>query len=161
MRVINEIWIIDPSGITLYNLSKEQNIDAGLFGGFFTAIQNFISSLGEKELKSLVLGSSKLMIYHGNQDFLFISRSDMKSKEKKIVQYLKLIEKKFFDLYGQKIKNWDGEVSIFDNFGDIIEEIFEDKPEKDMEAAFDYMNSKPLVPTPDGQKNVIMKISET
>jgi len=31
---------------------------------------------------------------------------------------------------------------------------------KDMEAAFDYMNSKPLVPTPDGQQNVIMKIPE-
>ncbi len=136
MRVINEIWIIDPSGITLFNMSKEENIDAVLFGGFFSAIQNFISNLGEKELKSLVLGNSQLMVYQGDRDFLFISRSDLKSKEKKIIKYLKLIESKFFELYGEKIKNWDGEVSIFNNFGEIIEEIFEDAPEKDMETAF-------------------------
>jgi len=30
----------------------------------------------------------------------------------------------------------------------------------DMISAFDYMNKKPLVPTPDGQKNVIMDITE-
>lgn len=30
----------------------------------------------------------------------------------------------------------------------------------DMVSAFDYMNKKPLVPTPDGQKNVIMSITE-
>lgn len=136
MRVINEIWIIDPSGITLFNMSKEENIDAVLFGGFFSAIQNFISNLGEKELKSLVLGNSQLMVYQGDRDFLFISRSDLKSKEKKIIKYLKLIESKFFELYGEKIKNWDGEVSIFNNFGEIIKEIFEDAPEKDMETAF-------------------------
>ncbi len=136
MRVISEIWIIDPSGITLFNLSKEASVDAILIGGFFSAIQNFISEIGESELKSLVLGSSKIMIYHGDKDYLFISRSDLKSKEKKIINYLKLVESKFIELYGQLLINWNGDTTFFNNFGQVIEKIFEDTPEKDIESAF-------------------------
>ena len=53
MREISEIWIIAPNGITVFNLQKDSNLDAVLMGGFFSAIHNFVSEIGESELKSL------------------------------------------------------------------------------------------------------------
>ena len=135
MRDIDEIWIINPYGITLFNISKEETVDATLFGGFFTAIQNFISSLGEKELKSLELGGSKLTIYHGNQDFLFVSRSQKSIKNKRIEEHLKLVEKEFFEAFGDILKIWNGNTEIFKDFEIKIEEIFKDTPEKRAEKA--------------------------
>ena len=35
MRDIDEIWIVEPRGITIFNISKEDNIDPVLIGGFF------------------------------------------------------------------------------------------------------------------------------
>ncbi|MFX1453019.1 MAG: hypothetical protein ACFFCM_19450 [Promethearchaeota archaeon] len=135
MRDIEELWIINPYGITLFNISKEETVDAALFGGFFTAIQNFISSLGEKELKALELGESKLTIYHGNQDFLFVSRSKKSIKNKRIEEHLKLVEKEFFEAFGDILKIWNGNTALFKDFEQRIEEIFKDTPEKRAEKA--------------------------
>lgn len=135
MRDISEIWIIDSSGITLFNLSKEENVQATLIGGFFSALQSFVKELGEKELKSIMLGSSKFMIYQGIGGYLFISRSQNDVKSKKIEEHLKLVEAKFLEMYHDKLDNWNGNTDYFRNFGDIIEEIFKDTPERRAEKA--------------------------
>ncbi|MDD1778509.1 MAG: hypothetical protein LUQ65_10110 [Candidatus Helarchaeota archaeon] len=129
MRVINEIWIINSSGITLFNISKDEKIDPLLFGGFFSAIQSFIKNLGETELKTLVIGASKITVYQGRQGVLFVSRSPNKTKDADIIESLKLVESKFFENYiGELDRIVD--TSRFDNFGTVIEQIFGDTPEK-------------------------------
>ncbi len=129
MKVINEIWIINSGGITLFNLSKDEKIDPLLFGGFFSAIQAFIKNLGETELKTLVIGASKITVYQGKGGYLFVSRSPQKTKEGEIIENLKLVEAKFFERYqGQLDRLVD--TRIFQNFGAVIEEIFGDTPEK-------------------------------
>lgn len=135
MRVIDEIWIINTNGITLFNLSKEDRIDPQLFGGFVSAIENFIKSLGYKQINSILLGESKIMFYHGDQGLIFISRSRKKVKEKPIIKGLKLVEQIFLAQYRDIIKNWKGDQNSFSKFGDIIKEIFEDKPEKLIEKS--------------------------
>ena len=120
MRDISEIWIIASNGITIFNQQKESNVDAVLMGGFFSAIENFISEIGEKELKSLVLGNSKIIIYHGKKDLLFISRSAQKVKEKNVIKHLRLVESKFMEMFGEVIDVWDGNTDIFENFGNAI-----------------------------------------
>ncbi|MHA1786082.1 MAG: hypothetical protein ACTSVY_13835 [Candidatus Helarchaeota archaeon] len=131
MRNIDEIWIVDSSGITLFNLSKEENIDPILIGGFFSSLNTFVSELGEKRLNSLSLGDSKITIYQGKRDFMFISRSRKEVKDKNIIENLKTVEKRFFKLYGKKLgKKWDGNTSYFKNFADFVEDIFKDTPER-------------------------------
>jgi len=135
VRVINEIWIININGITLFNLSKEDRIDPQLFGGFISAIENFIKSLGYKEINSIILGESKIMFYHGEQGLIFISRSGKKVKEKLIINGLKLVEQKFLAQYKEVLRTWKGDQDSFTKFGDIIKEIFEDNPEKLVERS--------------------------
>jgi hypothetical protein len=129
MRVISEIWIINPNGITLFNLSKDEKIDPLLFGGFFSAIQAFVKNLGETELKTLVIGTSKMTIYQGKDGFLFVSRSSQKIKDSEIIESLKLVESKFFEQYKGKLDKL-VDTRVFQNFGAVIEEIFGDTPEK-------------------------------
>ncbi len=134
MRDIDEIWIVKPGGITVFNQSKDE-VDPILIGGFFSAIQTFVEQLGEKELKTMQLGDSKITIYNAKQGYLFISRSQKKIKDKKIITHLKLVETKFFEEYGDILESWTSDVNAFQNFGEIIEEIFKDTPEKRAEKA--------------------------
>ncbi|NHI94049.1 MAG: hypothetical protein EAX96_16285 [Candidatus Lokiarchaeota archaeon] len=130
MRDIDEIWIVDGSGVTLFNISKGGTVDPTLLGGFFSSLNLFISQIGEKKLNSLSLGDSKIMLYQGKLDLMFISRSRKDVKEKEITEHLKTIEKRFIKLHEDKIKKWDGNTSYFENFGDFIEDIFKDSPER-------------------------------
>jgi hypothetical protein len=134
MRAIDEIWIIKPGGLTLFNLSKDQ-IDPILIGGFFSAIQTFVEQLGEKELRTLQLGDSKITLYLGRDGYLFISRSGKKTKDKKIMDSLRIVETKFFEQYGDALARYSVDVDIFRDFGEVIEEIFKDTPEKRTEEA--------------------------
>ena len=130
MREIDEIWIVEPRGITIFNISKEDNVDPILIGGFFASLQTFITELGEKELNALALGNSQIIIYKGKEEYLFIARSQKKIKQKKVQEHLKKVEKRFFKKYGAILENWDGESSQFKTFEDDIEDIFKDTPER-------------------------------
>ena len=130
MRDIDEIWIVEPRGITIFNISKEDNIDPVLIGGFFASLQTFIHEIGEKDLNSLALGGSQIILYKGTDEFLFIARSPKKVKQKAILAHLKKVEKRFFKKYKALLKDWDGESSAFDSFEEDIEDIFKDTPER-------------------------------
>jgi hypothetical protein len=130
MRVVEEIWIVNRSGITMFNLSEGDKIDPQLIGGFFTAIQQFVESLGEKNLKTIILGDSKITVYQGFNELLFITRSKKDAKDKKLISYIEFVEEQFKSEFANIIDTWDGEMEIFDSFGNKIKEIFEDTPEK-------------------------------
>ncbi|MFX1295195.1 MAG: hypothetical protein ACFFD2_10140 [Promethearchaeota archaeon] len=132
MRIIDELWITTASGLTLFNQSKDQ-FDPLLIGGFFSAIHTFAQNLGEKEVKSIILGESKLIVYQGilqDKRFLFISRSPKKVKNDMIIKLLKLVETKFFQQYKDHLVKWNGDSDLFNTFGPIIQEIFNDTPTK-------------------------------
>ena len=130
MRDIDEIWIVEPRGITIFNISKEDNIDPVLIGGFFASLQTFIHEIGEKELNALALGESQIVLYKGTDEFLFIARSQKNIKQKTIQNHLKTVEKRFFKRYGSILKNWDGESGQFRIFEGDVEDIFKDTPER-------------------------------
>ena len=130
MRVISEIWIINPNGITLFNKSEGGDVDGVLLGGFFSALQSFLIELGEKKLKSIVLGNTKFTIYQTDDGYLFISRSNIKVKEGKIEKKLLTVQTKFFEMYGDILKNWDSNAEIFKDFEKEIQSIFTDTAEQ-------------------------------
>ncbi len=135
MRDIDEIWIINQYGITLFNISKEETIDSLLLGGFFSAIKTMLEEMGEEQLKSIILGSSKMLIYNARNGITFISRSKKSIKDKKIEEHIKSVEKEFFEEYGDILDRWNGDTKIFDRFEVKIEDIFKDTPEKRVEKA--------------------------
>ena len=130
MRDIDEIWITNSAGITLLNISKERNIDPYLFTGFISILNTQFKNMMHDKLTGLFLESTKIIIYHGRKGIKIISRSRLKVNNKSIINKLKMVERKFFEHFEEKLKDWNGNISIFDRFGRIIKEIFEDTPEK-------------------------------
>ncbi|NHI94164.1 MAG: hypothetical protein EAX96_16860 [Candidatus Lokiarchaeota archaeon] len=135
MREIEEIWIINESGITLFNFSKDE-LDPTLFGGFISAIQNFIKEIGNQKIESIIMGSSQLTLLKSKYDLIFVARSDKKIKKKNIEKHLNTVVKSFFELYEDEVKDWDCDSTKFDDFKDVIEYIFDDKPESKFEKSF-------------------------
>ena len=124
MRYIEELWIIDPYGITLFNYSKRVNEDAALIGGFFSGIYKFIKEIRNEEIESIILEKSKFVIYQSPKGFLFISQSRKLIEDKEIIKRLKLVETKFFELFEEKLTTWDGNVNHFYNFNENIKKVF-------------------------------------
>jgi hypothetical protein len=120
MSIINEFWIIMDNGIPLFNYSPDEDLDPSLMSGFFSAIQQFSSQINnEKEgfINSFTFGDSVFnFLINPKYKLFFISKSSNKIKSKRINKHLNEIEQMFIDKFEEKIKNFDGEVSIFHNF---------------------------------------------
>ena len=122
--LLEELWIITRTGIPVYTTRVEsaEKFDESLFGGFISAILTFIEELGEKDLRKMEMGGTRLVIL-GSQDkeWFFIGRSNNKIKEKKVHQYLIEVREIFLSKC-TFLNNWDNNTDAFlmlDEFIDI------------------------------------------
>ncbi|NHI94048.1 MAG: hypothetical protein EAX96_16280 [Candidatus Lokiarchaeota archaeon] len=127
MTNVKDIWIVNPVGITLFHASVEEK-SQDLIGSLFSSIQVIVSQMGENKMKALSLGSSKILCYQGQDDYLFILRYEKDEKTKKILKKMNIIEELFFDEYKHILKEWDGRTDYFNGFVMKIQNIFKDTP---------------------------------
>ena len=121
---ISEIWIITETGLPLFNKSVDQKVDMFVLGGFLSAIQTFIkASFQEEKLDRLVLGESKLTFLYAQETNIFIVvRTHKKGKDKEITQKLELIKNLFVSKYGERLQNFNCDVSEFQHFNLVLED---------------------------------------
>ena len=121
---ISEIWIITETGLPLFNKSVDQKMDMFVLGGFLSAIQTFIqSSFQEEKLDRLVMGESKLtFLYAQGTNIFIVVRTHKKAKDKEIRKKLELIKDLFIARYGERLKNFNCDVSDFQHFNLVLEE---------------------------------------
>lgn len=129
MKDIDEIWIVHKNGLTLFNLIREDDLDPDLLGGFFSSLNSYLKVMGNKRMNSISLGRSKILLFRGTDDILFISRSHKRIKDEIITNHIKLIEKKFIEQYGNILRNWNGKIDVFERFKVDVEELIKDTPE--------------------------------
>ncbi len=130
MEFVQDFWIMNSGGVTLFWLFLKESDDNILVGSFLTAIKNYIENLQGEKLTSIVFGNSKLTILHGEKDLFFVVRTPKAIKENYIRKLLKTIEKQFMAEYGDRISNWDGNVHVFKNFKKVVLDIFSNIPIK-------------------------------
>ncbi len=111
-----KIFAINPAGMLMAQASSDEgDMDADIFAGMLSAVQNFISDslgqgMGDKAgLGRLEYGDMKILIEHGQHLFLTAvfsgnEHTDMKSTVK---QALKKIEER----HGTLIEKWTGKMS--------------------------------------------------
>lgn len=121
---ISEIWIITETGLPLFNKSVDQKMDMFVLGGFLSAIQTFIkASFQEEKLDRLVMGESKLtFLYAKGTNIFIVVRTHKKEKDKEIRKKLELIKDLFIARYGERLKNFNCDVSDFQHFYLVLEE---------------------------------------
>ncbi|MFX1275242.1 MAG: hypothetical protein ACFFBP_11290 [Promethearchaeota archaeon] len=127
-KIIQDIWILTKTGISVYNrVYDPEKLDQQLFAMLMSAINSFADEVYIGGISSFELSDKKFSIIKHN-DFLFVANSDPKVKCKKVVNELEAISEKFFKAYPHNVlENWDGDVSIFDNFEDHIQDSVQKK----------------------------------
>lgn len=134
-KLIQDIWILDDSGIVLYHRVFDEKVDADLFGGLLSALNSFAEELSKGGLSNFELANKKFSLLK-RKNYLFIANSSKKHNLKRVNQELNNIMNKFFELYQENLLNkWNGDTRIFSNFENEIEESLEGIIEK-LEKAF-------------------------
>lgn len=135
---IEEVWIIEDSGICLFNHSIG-SIDETLFSGFLSSLQTFVGTISKGEkIKKIELGDSKLTIFNLDEyHLLIVIRTDQKTKDKYLDKKIQEIQKKFILKYGSslvehQVKNIPYNINDFQGFKEELKEIFEENIEKNI-----------------------------
>ncbi|MHA1818909.1 MAG: hypothetical protein ACTSVC_00435 [Promethearchaeota archaeon] len=125
MDDLEELWILEESGICLFNYSKTQQIDPNLLSGFITAIRTMSLRLTNMTIDTISFKNMNFIIYKdGVLNLLFVlsTKKENLKKTKKVL--LKIIEE-FKERYGKQIMSgWDHDTAIFSPFAEVVDEYF-------------------------------------
>ncbi|MFX1497503.1 MAG: hypothetical protein ACFFBH_08250 [Promethearchaeota archaeon] len=135
-KIIKDLWILTSTGVTLYSrVADHEKINPQLFGALMSALNTFAEKLSNGGISNFEMSDMRFTIVK-RRDYLFVGTALNKTKEKKVVDELKTISDKFFEIYSSEaLLKWDGDVSIFANFGQFIENSLE-KPVDKLKEAF-------------------------
>ncbi|KKN15837.1 hypothetical protein LCGC14_0981920 [marine sediment metagenome] len=129
------LYIIDSSGVCLFSYNFKKDIEMfqnELFSGFITAITLFSSELNSKlgytekhgRLPAIPLSLIfEIMISYMNPlvGVLVVEKKDIDQDMK---DFLNAFLNSFIKKYEDKLKRWDGELTVFGSFKDDVEKIF-------------------------------------
>ncbi|HEY0089267.1 MAG TPA: hypothetical protein VGB37_10510 [Candidatus Lokiarchaeia archaeon] len=116
MKVIQDLWICQDSGLVVFHRVFHEYVDANLFGGFMSALNAYSSALVEGGLSSFEIEQKRFTLFK-KSGYIFISSSSRKVKENKVIEELNNISDRFFGTYpAEFLANWCGDVSAFTTF---------------------------------------------
>jgi len=117
-------------GVVIFSRVFEQKVDDQLFGGLMSALNTFAETLTEGGLSNFELSEKRFALLKMNNLF-FIANSSLKHKNKKLLEEIQKIAEKFFAKYPKDvIKDWDYDISIFEDFEKEIEDALENPMKK-------------------------------
>lgn len=115
------------SGICLFHKEyRSIHLDENLVSGFLSAAASFVSKLGEDRVESITMGKKKFVSISSN-DLIFSICVDKEDDEKEAFEKLWEIKITFLRKYLEKVKNWNGDVSPYNEFEVDLDYIVSDK----------------------------------
>jgi len=121
VKLIQDIWILEESGVVVFHRVYDEHLDPQLFGGLMTALNSFAEALSKGGLTNFELKSKRFSVIK-RKTFLFIANSSKTFKIKKVVQELESIANRFFEIYPEDVLfNFDGDIKRFVDFEKEIE----------------------------------------
>ena len=121
MGNLQDIWILSDSGAVLFNRVFNKTVDEQMFGALMSALNTFAEELTKGGLSNFELNDKRFTIVKSNR-LIFIATSDTNVKDKKIIEELKAIARMFYAQYFLILKDWDGKITHFLDFGRDIED---------------------------------------
>ena len=117
----HEFYVINSSGVPLFHQkanNSTESVNKNMVSGFISAIQSVVSSQNDEEkIEIIKFKNTKLVILQQSlYDLFFIARVSQKEKEKPARKELKKLSILFVEDYRKHLIEWDGEISIFQNF---------------------------------------------
>ena len=134
-KLLKDLWIITENGVVVYSHAFEQKINPQLFGALMSALNTFAQKLSDGGISNFEMSNIRFVIFK-RRAFLFIGSSLTKVKEKKVIEELKVISDKFFEVYNDVLLNWDSDVSIFSDFSKYYDKSVEEEATDKLKEAF-------------------------
>ncbi|MFX1409503.1 MAG: nitrilase-related carbon-nitrogen hydrolase [Promethearchaeota archaeon] len=123
--MILKIFIIAPGGVLCYSKDFFEQIDKDeeVISGFLKAISDFAKEIKGGDIKALIFRNFKLIYSYSIEfDFIFVIVIDKDDLEEEARIKVELMKKEFIVRYRSLLKNWTGNISIFKDFTNYIEE---------------------------------------
>jgi len=118
MSAIEKLWIFSQNGVPIADFNKEEETDNALVSSLMSAIHSFTENVSGKKLRSFQTGTCKYTCLKCLQDnIIIVIQSSKNSKDKNIRKTCEVIQEIFETMYTvEQFKNWDGELSRFNEF---------------------------------------------
>jgi hypothetical protein len=134
-KLLQDIWILEDSGIVLFHRVFDEKVDVTLFGGLLTALNSFAEEIAKGGISNFELANKRFSLIK-KKNFLFIANASKKYNLKKVKSELETIAQKFFQLYSEPVlNNWNGDTALFYNFENEVKDSLEEIMQK-LEKAF-------------------------
>lgn len=136
-KVVQDLWILEESGIVVFSRVFNPKVNEQLFGALMTALNTFASELASGGLTSFELSEMRFTLLKTNYNsrrYLFVCNSSKKVNTKKVMDEILLIKDKFFEIYGKKLETWDCDINVFSDFETHIEDSLEQTIKKFQKA---------------------------
>ncbi|MFX0076046.1 MAG: hypothetical protein ACFE96_11425, partial [Candidatus Hermodarchaeota archaeon] len=123
--MILKIFIIGPGGILCYskNFFEQVDINEGIISGFLTAFSDFAREIKGGEIKAVIFRNFKF-VYSFSVEYscIFVIVIDKDDLEEEARLQLEVMKRSFIESYKHYLETWTGNVSIFQDFDEFIEE---------------------------------------
>lgn len=125
--VLHNVWILLKSGICIFHKEyRSIHLDENLVSGFLSATSSFVSKLGEEKIESITMGKKKF-VCTGSNDLIFSICVDKDDEDQDAFEKLWEIKITFLRKYLEKVKSWDGDVSVYRSFGEDLDKLVFEK----------------------------------
>ena len=121
-KLIQDLWIIDESGIVLFHRVFDETVDVNLFGGMLSALNSFAEEITKSGLSNFEISNKRFSLLK-DKNYLFIANASKNHNIKKVNHELESIRNKFFEDYQEEVLiHWNGDTTLFKSFKKKIEE---------------------------------------
>ena len=84
MKVLQDIWIVEKSGIVVFHREFDKVVSPQLFGAMMSALNMFAEQLAEAGMSNFELQNSRFTIIK-KSGLIFVANSSKKYNQKKII----------------------------------------------------------------------------
>ena len=101
----------------------DKKIDQDLISGFLTALASFSTEVKGGKIESLVMQDIRFIYSVSDNELLFVFCCDKDDMEDEVQGRIEKVKKEFNQMYSDQIKNWNGNVTIFKPFDEIVDDM--------------------------------------
>ena len=140
--MIQAIFVIHK-GVCLFSRQYGKSYqESQLLSAFLTAINQLALEISNKNLKKLVLDEETFSFSMVNNILFVYAHDDMKNSE--LIKISNEFSSKFLECYSSEIKDWEGEVSCFEEFIDQADDIVSMKGKSTMLEMEQFLQDKKI-----------------
>ena len=116
--------VIGTGGLLMYSRQYgDKKVDQDLISGFLTALASFSSEVKGGKIESLVMQDIRFIYSVGEADLLFVFCCDKDDMEEEVQGRIEKVKNEFHRMFADQVKNWNGNVTIFRPFDQIVDEL--------------------------------------